>query len=222
MRPRGFTLIEVMVAMGVFGVVILFTFSTLNQAANEASIDTKSTKIEDQLQYSVDTIIQDLKETSPSLVSLFSFEGQTQTAIVFPTARDQNGQFYLYKAGETVQSTPDWQGVKVYAYAPDPTGQTDGRICCYGDYNWHSYTNPITVAALDAGTIRLSDGTSFSRTGAAKNGQQIRPLAGEFASLTATGTSPITLTVTSRLHHQAYDIDVPMSLTNEVMSRNRN
>jgi type II secretory pathway pseudopilin PulG len=250
-NPRGsagVTLIEVTIASVVFGLMIVLLMGMLGRAMGSAEMDLSQTYAEDNVQNAVDTIIHDLKETSPAKVSFFQFveDGRTQTAIVFPSARDQNNQF-VYKIGAEVQSQPVWQCVRVYCYVPQ-NGRDDGYIYRYADYSPRSYTNPITVSTISATQIKLSDKTTFQRDGTVGANQSIITLSGRFSQLESAVPAtegpadfvmdpdlidfaiqdqqvrPLRLTVRSEVDHRFPGLagSVITTLTNEVLSRNRN
>ena len=227
---RGMTLLEVTIATTIFAAMVVAALGLMGQVVDTADTDMSQTFAEEQVQNAADTIVMDLKETSPQLCSFYQFteDGRNQTAIVFPCARNQAGKF-IYKVGTTVNPTPIWQSIRVYCYVGDPsTGRDDGYICRYDDYNARSYTNHITITSITPSEIRLSDGTRFSRTGALSANQTRTIISGRFISLSATRdatTGKIRMNVQSRYRQRVGPMGtdfITVTLSNEVLSRNRN
>ncbi len=233
-RPNaGFSLLEVVIAMGIFSLVLTGTFLLCRDAASQSSADMLQTHAENQVQEAVDLIVKELKETSPVLRSSYDFTegGWTQTALVFPTARrrvvagdPQSEKFVYTDASGNVQSEPCWQGIEVICYAPNPGG-SDGGLFKYVDYGAHSYVAPITVVAITASQIRLSDGTVFNRTprDGPKGALQDRiTIQGSFVQVMTQGVDPVQLTIRAQSRNEKMRGMVTTTLTNEALSRNHN
>lgn len=183
---RGHTLLEVTLASALLGVTIFVALEFLGQMSDAHGLTVARTEMQRRLQFGLDQIVSDLKETNPGKVQIHDFTdgpgNASQTAIVFPTARDQNGQF-IFTAGGAVQLEPVWQGVAVLAFY-GPTAGEPGMLCRYVDYGSHNYSNDITVTSLTATQITLSDGTVFQRSLVGQSGNQIGTvLAPHFAQL---------------------------------------
>ncbi|MCX7806544.1 MAG: type II secretion system GspH family protein [Planctomycetota bacterium] len=227
---KGMTLLEVVIATTIFAAMIVAALGLMGQVVDTADTDMSQAFAEEQVQNAADTIVLDLKETSPQLCWFYQFteDGRNQTAIVFPCARNQAGRF-IYKVGTNVSPTPVWQSIRVYCYAGDPAaGRDDGYIYRYDDYNTRSYTNPITVTSITSAEIRLSDGTRFNRTGSLSANQTRTIVQGRFTSLSATRdatTGKIRMNVQSRYRQRGGPLGtdfITVTLSNEVLSRNRN
>ncbi len=245
----GFTLLETVIASAIFALLIALIMGMLGRAMGSAEMDLAQSFIEDQVQNVVDDMIQDLKETDPSMVNFYQFDedGHAQTAFTFPSARDAGGDF-IYKVGGEVQNEPVWQSVRVYCYVQVP-GQGGGWIYRYEDFNAHNFVNPITVTNVTADTITLNDGTTFSRRGPLGANQSLLRMPGRFVQLVAEvpddggevaweidpalvedviidkQVRPLRLTIRSEVEHKYPGLagsSVITTLTNEVLSRNRN
>jgi len=251
-KSAGFTLLEVVIATSIFALLICLVMGMLERAMGSAAMDMEQTYVEDQVQNAVDTVIADLKETSPAKVTFYQFVegGRGQTALALPSARNLTGSF-IYKIGTAVQPQPVWQCVRVYCYVPQSTGDW-GEIKRFEDYSPRSYTNQVAVTNVTANEVILSDGTRFNRRGPQKANQRVVTLFGRFvqleAGLPAPGAveegaafevdpelvengvqdqniRPLRLTVRSEVAHKYPGLagsSVITTLTNEVLSRNRN
>ena len=248
-KSAGFTLLETVIASAIFALLIALVMGMLGRAIGSAEMDLEQSFIEDQVQNAVDDIIQDLKETDPSMVNFYQFDedGRTQTAITFPSARDTNGTF-IFKVGGEVQNEPVWQSIRVYCYV-QVAGQDGGWIYRYEDFSARGYTNPITVTNVTATTITVSDGTTFNRRGPLGANQSLLRLPGRFVQLVAEvpvddgevgweedpdliedvivdkQVRPLRMTIRSEVAHKYPGLaggSVITTLTNEVLSRNRN
>jgi prepilin-type N-terminal cleavage/methylation domain-containing protein len=193
-RNAGFSLIEVMVAMTIFAMVMALTMVILKWSVEEAGMDLVQTYTENQVQDAVDSIVKDLKETSPALCTFKNFndaQGRIQTAICFPTARVRGTDVFKVDNSGTVAGRPVWQGVIVYCIVPN-TGQTNGSIYKYVDYTARAYTGPLYVSSVTDTqiTVTLPDGTTtavFSRQNPVvpTANQTAVPLQGRFRQLSA-------------------------------------
>ncbi|HOX05724.1 MAG TPA: type II secretion system protein [Planctomycetota bacterium] len=188
-RRAGFTLLEIIVAMSIFAIVAVLTLGMLKRSAETASMDLIQTHTENQVQEAVDSIVRDLKETSPALCTFANFndaQGRAQTAICFPTARARASGAFQTESMGVISGRPVWQGAVVYAIGPD------GVIFKYVDYSARAYTGPLYVSAVTANdiTVCMPDGTVtavFSRVNrpAAGGPQTAVPLQGRFRQLAA-------------------------------------
>jgi prepilin-type N-terminal cleavage/methylation domain-containing protein len=245
----GYTLLEVVIASSIFALLIALIMGMLGRAMGSAEMDLSQTFVEDQVQNAVDSIIDDLKETSPAKVTFYQFaeNGRPQTAICFPSARDVNGQF-IYKVAGQVQSSPVWQCVRVYCFCPGGGGN-GGWIRRFEDYSLRSYTNPISVTSVTTTQIKLSDGTIFQRNGTSSGNQRMTTVPGYFVQMESAVPAdegpadftldpdlvefaiqdqelrPLRLTIRAEVEHKYPTLrggSVITTLTNEVLSRNRN
>ena len=246
----GFTLLEVIIASIIFALLIVMTMSLLSHSLSTAEMDILQTHVENQVQDAVDVVVQDLKETSPRLRTTYAFAegGFTQTAICFPTARNQATGAFIYKKGTVVQSSPVWQAMEIVCYVKNPN-RNDGWVYKYFDYSTtRNYANPVTVTSITSSQIRLSDNTTISRLGALAGNQKRVQVQGRFLQIQAqmpcqvcsfmplpatlvcpscgaSSPGPMQLTVRSSCEHQAATLrgsTVVTTLTNEALSRNEN
>lgn len=175
----GYTLLEIALASTVMAVLSLLCMEFMDENTKLHVLNVTKVDMERRLQFAIDNIVNDLKETNPAKVQVWDFQDGPgnvwQTAIVFPTARDDTGEFIFTNGGE-VQSEPVWQGIAVYAFY-GPTANEPGRLMKFVDYTpGRSYTNPIEVASITDTQIVLNDnlGTTFDRTTKSVAGVQHR------------------------------------------------
>ncbi len=233
-RAGGFSLLEVTIASTIMGLIILACLDFLAASSNFYSVDTNQTHLEWRLQYALDDIVSDLKETKPDRVEVFDFVdgpgGLNQTAIVFPTARNSNDQFIYTDGTGAVQAHPVWQGIAVYAFYSDKPGEP-GFLCKYIDYSTtRNYETAITITAITATTITLSDGTTFNRALEGTSGNQFGlRLMSDFAQIVRNPAPPnpvslplrIKLVAQKRVDELQGDYVQAQSSTG-VMARNKN
>ena len=223
-RQAGVTLLETLVASGIFALLIGMVMGMFARLVTSSEMDILQTQVENQVQDAVDDVVRDIKETAPILYSSYDFTegGYTQSALCFPTARDKAKAQFTYKIGTVVQSQPVWQAMEVVCYVKNPNS-TDGWLYKYTDYNAHSYVNPIKVSSVTTSQITLSDGTKFSRLGTLSANQKRVQIQGRFIQVMTQGTSPVQLTVRSACKEKVIRGGLLITtLTNEALSRNHN
>lgn len=110
--PHGFSLAEVLTAMGVFGIVgslvaILFALSQSYYASGAAQADVQA-----ETQQAITQMIREIRESSIGAYQI----NATKNAIIFVSARNSNGNFQVY----TATGTPYWQKWICYYLVPQP------------------------------------------------------------------------------------------------------
>ena len=218
-RDRGLTIIEMMIATAVAGVVILISIFSVTSAARSARFNIVHSHYESRLQTALDDVSMYLLESRPSLVSFYPYsrDGRNQTAIVFPTARNRQGNYVLMDEDGNVSGTPLWQAIAVYAYS-------DGMVRRYMDFRPRSYGSPISVVSMDEEQMRLSDGTTFNLNGKPLNAnQQSWPILDNARRFEAQDAVPVQLTVEAGVvvDHVADQVFI-ITLDTGILARNHN
>lgn len=194
-RETGFTIMEMMIAIAVAGVIFALSLVATTNIHDTAGLSTVYWSYESRLQRALDDVSFYLLESRPSLVSFYTYErdGLEHTAIVFPTARNRSGTFVFQDEHGDVWATPLWQAIVVYAYA-------DGIVRRYMDFSPRSYSSPFTVMDITDTEIVLSDGTRFNLNGVPKdNSQQVFPVLDQARRFVAEDTVPIHLVIEAAL-----------------------
>lgn len=114
MRKRsGFTLLEVVIAMGIFIVATIILFSLFAASDKTYQQEAELRPAQFQLQQMMDRLTREIRESSQSLVRTLTYTDlllptNTQTLVIFPSARDATDGF------NTNNAQAVWQKVVVY------------------------------------------------------------------------------------------------------------
>lgn len=174
-----FTLLEVTIASVLVAVLTLACLDFMDKSTRINIMSITKTDMERRLQFAIDEVVATLRETSTRKLSYLDFQAgpgnNWQTALVFPTARDINGDYIFTSDSGTIMSTPVWQGIVIYAFYAPVAGEP-GRLMKYVDYTpGRNYDNMISIAGITATTITLNDNlnTTFPRATPSTLGNQI-------------------------------------------------
>lgn len=168
MKTRGFTIVEVMIASTILAICMGVALTFLGKMADSMETDIQFKDLQLTTQYMLDALTTDLKESKPSMVSIFDREEVNpdhtddgnlwQTAVCFPTARNKAGEFQYMDEDGVVQEEPVWQGIVVYFI-------DQGHLVRYIDYT-ATFTDSTwpQISSINGTTITLTDGTTFTRS----------------------------------------------------------
>jgi len=245
---RSYTLLEIMIVTALLSVALILAMEFMTRTSDEISIISHEAWLQSAIQNAIDEVTTQVQESSADHMTLFRFTdpaggtielpdgstiSSTQVAICYPTPRDVNGTFVFTTgtgANVTISAEPVWQGVTVLAYF-------NAELWQYTDYNSHTFNdqNPITITAVSATTITLSDGTTFNRAGTAGSNQTIRRLmidlaqveVPNFVSGTQVSSLPMQIQITAQKRVTGGTFNqgsrmVSASLMTDVLTRNKN
>ncbi|MBX3467800.1 MAG: prepilin-type N-terminal cleavage/methylation domain-containing protein [Planctomycetes bacterium] len=245
-RRRGLTLLEVMIATVVLGVLVAVAFDLTSRAAQFSAISGHKAHVQAKAQLGLALLSTLVRESTADQVCPFrivdppggtiTFESgaqvpASQVFLCFPVPRGPDGLFAFHQGG-TVLSEPRWQGIAVI-------GHHAGTLREYVQYGAglpFSGANPIRISAVSPTTITLTNGTTFDRAGAVGANQTSRVLVNDVAQLESPnyttgavlGGQPLQLRLTllDRVRttsiNQGAGFVVVASFETGILARNRN
>ena len=159
---KGFTLLESIIASGIFAMVSLITLTSFTSMSTQMALHTNVSYQQTFGNVQLNKIVAELSETKMSGVCV-SYINNTDIpadlrfALSFPTARDADGKFSTSESSPI----PVWQGVVLY-YSDlawkAPLSSMPDTYCLYKTTVYGTFTYPLSVAAVSATELTLSNG----------------------------------------------------------------
>jgi prepilin-type N-terminal cleavage/methylation domain-containing protein len=179
----GFSLVEMMVATAILGLVLLIVYGTLNTGVQQA-VDTQSrAQIEAQVRLASDELVRDLRQAYTGDPSLNTIGTMTGTTLTFYSP-DRSTPFHLRKISYRVNGTTlersvtpstdtdgfPWTFGTTGAYVPVITDVRNTTLFTYVDQDGNATTDPTGVfgvtfaVTVDHDTTRGPGAVSYTTT----------------------------------------------------------
>ena len=169
----GFTLVEVMVATAILGVVLALVFSALNGAVKQTAAAQSRAQIEADVRLTADAFVRDLRQAFTGDPSLNRIETMSATQITFYSP-DRSTPYHLRKIAYRLSGTDLQRSVTTSSDSdgfPWVFGTTGNYITqlqyvrnpvvfAYRDSDGNTTTVPAAVSAVDVTLTVDQDTTS--------------------------------------------------------------
>jgi prepilin-type N-terminal cleavage/methylation domain-containing protein len=161
-RDGGFTLVEVMVATAILGVVLALVFSALNGGVRQAADAQNRAVVEADVRVTADSFVRDLRQANTGDPSLNRIESMSATQITFYSP-DRQTPFHLRKISYELNGTDLQRSTTVstdtdgFPWVFGTTGTyitqlqyvRNTTVFAYRDADGNATTDPTAVSVVD-------------------------------------------------------------------------